>query len=101
MNLPIADQNIISLLGIETLPDEQKLAIVEKVTALVEKRLLVKIFESLDGLRQTEFSELLEQSDQAALQDFLDRNVPNMDQMAEQEIAAVKGELASFAESLA
>jgi hypothetical protein len=101
MNLSIDSKNIISLLGIETLPDEQKLAIVDKVTTLVEKRLLVKIFESLDGLRQTEFSELLEKSDQAALQDFLGRNVPNMDQMAEQEIAQVKTELADWAESLA
>ena len=101
MNLSIDSKNIISILGIETLPDEQKLAIVEKVTALVEKRLLVKIFESLDSLRQNDFSELLEKSDQAALQDFLERNVPNLNQMAEQEITAVKGELASFAESLA
>lgn len=101
MALPLEDQNIISLLGIESLPDEQKVSVVEKVTTLVEKRLLVKVLESLDGLRQKEFSELLDKEDQAGLQDFLDRNVPNMGELLEGELVEVKKELAGWADSLA
>ncbi len=101
MNLNIDSNSIISLLGIQSLPDEQKVSIIEKVTALVEKRLLVRIFDSLDALRQNEFSDLLEKSDQAALQEFLDRQVPNMNELAEQEITQVKGELVDWVENLA
>src|SRR2546429_474142 len=98
--IPIGDQNIITLLGLESLPDEQKLAMVEKVSELVQKRLLVKIFESLDSLRQSEFSELLEKDDQTALQDFLQRQVPSLPELLESEVMSVKQELGEWAENL-
>ncbi len=101
MSIPIDDKNIISILGIESLPDEEKIAIVEKVTILVEKRLLVRVFDSLDALRQKEFSEMLDKDDQAGIQDFLERFVPNMADLMNEELVKVKQELASWVESLA
>jgi hypothetical protein len=101
MAIQIDNQNIISLLGIESLPDEEKVMIVEKVTTLVEKRVLVRIFDGLDEARQNKFSGLLEKEDQAGTQQFIEQNIPNMEELMETEINLVKQELSEWLQSLA
>ena len=101
MNLPINQQNIIAILGIETLPNAQKVAIVDKIATLVEKRLLVSIYKNLDALRQKELTGLLEGEDAAALQEFLQHHVPDMAALLEEETNAVKQELGDWAEKIA
>jgi len=101
MAIPVEQENIIKLLGIESLPDEEKISIVEKVTTLVEKRLLVRVYESLDALRQKEFSEVLDKEDAPGVQEFLDRHAPNLPELLEEEVLKVKQELANWSESLA
>ena len=101
MTIPLHDQNIISLLGIESLPEEEKVVIVEKFTTLVQKRLVVRIFDGLDKARQGEFAALLEKEDQAGVQRFLDQNVPTMPELLESEINLIKQELSEWLESLA
>lgn len=100
MSQLLDNQNIISILGIEQLPDEQKLAIAQKVATLVEKRLVVRVFDTLDKLRQSEFSQLLESGDSRQLEDFLKRFVPDMAELLAEEVLRVKQELSTFAEGV-
>ena len=100
MDIPVDQQNIIAALGIEGLPDEQKLSIVQEVGELVQKRLLAKIFESLDGLRRKELTEILEKGDAKSFDEFLEQHVPDLDKFAEGEMAAVKQELSAWVEQL-
>lgn len=97
MTIPIIQQNIIGILGIESLPDEEKISIINKVTELVQKRLMVSIFDSLDKLRQREFTEILEAGEEQKIQEFVERFVPNITKLVESEIDFVKQELADWA----
>jgi succinate dehydrogenase flavin-adding protein (antitoxin of CptAB toxin-antitoxin module) len=93
-------ENIIAILGIQKLPDQQKLAIVEKISDLVQKRLLARVLESLSAAEQQEFSSLLENQDQAALNKFLDAKVPNFVEWLAEETNQVKQELQVWSDSL-
>ncbi len=101
MDIPIDQQNIINILGIQNLADEKKLQVIEKVTKLVQNRLVLRIFESLDALRQREFSEILEKDDQDSLAEFLDRFAPNLIELLNEETSKVKLELKEWGEMLA
>jgi succinate dehydrogenase flavin-adding protein (antitoxin of CptAB toxin-antitoxin module) len=84
------------LLGIETLPDEQKLGMLERVTELVQKRLLLRVLESLNSGQKAEFEKLLEQGDQEAINVYIEHNVPQLSQWVGEETSAVKEELATW-----
>ena len=43
----LLNENIISLLGLESLPVEQKIAMVEKMSQLIEKRAMAKVLSLL------------------------------------------------------
>lgn len=100
METKINQQNIVSLLGIESLPDEEKLKIIDKVTSLVQKRLLVRIYDSLQADKQEEFGKLLESENSQALSDFLEQNVPNLQEMMDLELSQVKAELGDWSENI-
>jgi hypothetical protein len=93
MNIPLDEQNIIGLLGIQDLPEERKLAMLDKITALVEKRLLVRIFDSLNKPEQEMFESLLENQDQNSVNTFLEQRVPDLAQWVEEEALSIKKEL--------
>lgn len=94
------DQNIISILGIQNLPDERKINIVGKVSELVQKRLLARILESLAPHLKEEFLVLLENQNQDVMNNFLDAEVPNLSEMVTEEGGKVKAELQQWSESL-
>lgn len=93
MPIPLEEQNIIRLLGIESLPDERKIALVEKITDLVQKRLLLRLLESMSEELRVEFEQLLDQADQPALQAFLQKNAPDFGAWVNEEVLKVKQEL--------
>ena len=101
MNPSIDKQNIIAILGLETLPDEQKLGIVEKVSDLVQKRLMIRIVESLSVPDRVDLEKLLAKNDPDSLQGFLANRVPFLARWADEEVAKIKTELAEFVEQQA
>lgn len=100
MVLPLETENIIKILGIESLPDERKEQIVSKVADLVQKRLLVRVVESLSPEQQSEFTTLLEQNDAPALQEFMQKSVPGFADMLFEEVSRIKQELGELAEKI-
>ena len=97
MLLPLDQQNIINILGIQSLPDERKAALVDKMSDLAQKRLLVRILESLDKKSRGEFEKLLDQNDQAAINEFMSAHVPNLQDWLVEEVHKIKQEMASLA----
>jgi len=96
MNLPLDQQNIINILGIESLPDERKAALVEKMSELIQKRLLVRILGSLTDEQVEEFQELLEKNNQADTDAFITQNVPDLGEWLIEETNQIKKELADL-----
>jgi Protein of unknown function (DUF5663) len=96
MNLPVDQQNIIALLGIESLPDERKTQILEKIITLVQKRLLVRVFDSLIDSLQDELGKLLESGNVEATEIFLEQHVPQMGEWAQEETNNIKTEMGEW-----
>jgi hypothetical protein len=93
------EQNIIAILGIQNLPDEQKLRIVDKVSELVQKRLLTRLLGALSDKDQETFMQLLNSQEQEPLDDFLNSHVPDFPAWLEEEVNKIKLELADWSSS--
>lgn len=94
-NQNIAYANIIKELGLENLSDDEKLDILSRLSTLVQKRVMVRILDTLSDEQKDEMGELLEkQSENAdALTDWLSGKVENLPGIVEQETNNVKTEL--------
>ncbi len=94
--MDLSQENIISLLDIGTLPDERKVAIVEKATELVQKRLLVRVFENLDEVKRKELNKLIDHGQNKEISDFITANSPDFPTWIDEEVLKVKQELADL-----
>jgi len=93
MDQNLQSENIIKLLKIESLSDERKVQIVNQVSDLVLKRLMLRLLESLDEEKKKQFSECLEKGDQGAISQFVDQNAPEFSNWINEELNKVKNEL--------
>lgn len=96
MKLPLDQQNIINILGIQSLPEEQKLALVEKISELVQKRLLLRVLDSLSLEKREAFEQLLTSNNQAGLEQFLQTDVPQFAVWFEEELKKIKEEMSAL-----
>lgn len=94
MALQVDQQNIIKILGIEDLADERKIMIIHRVAELVEKRLLLRVFDSLSASKAEELTRLLDGENTQRVAGFLAEFAPNLASWAEEEVGKVKAELA-------
>lgn len=85
----ILQQNIITALGIESLPDERKIALIDKMAELVQKRISLRLME---GLSESDAESLakLESGSQEQKTEFLQAKFPNLADIIQEEIVAVK-----------
>ena len=95
-----ADQNIITTLGLDNLPEEQKAQMLEQMNDLVQKRLLLRVLDSLDDDKRAEYEQLLDQEDQNAINSFIQQNVPQFKDWLFEEVYTLKSELSDRAEKL-
>jgi len=95
--IPIEEESIINILGIASLPDDRKAAIIDQTTELVQKRLLLRILDSLSEQDRTGFESLLSNENQEAIDKFLSDKVPNLSQWLEEEVNKIKQEFADLA----
>lgn len=92
---PELSQNIIKLLGLEALPDEEKARLVERMAALVERRLTVRLAKELSDADAAELESFVPGGEAAAA--FLREKFSNLDAMALEEIERVKQEAVGVA----
>lgn len=88
----ILQANIISLLGLQALPDERKAAMLEQMTRLVQKRLLIRMTDELGDLPETEVQELESLPDEEKI-NFLAAHIPRFVEIVQEEIMKVKQEM--------
>lgn len=92
----LLNENIISLLGLQTLSDEEKLAMVEKMTDLVQKRVMLGLFEKLSEADKEKLASISDNAE--AVITFLSEKVPNMDKIFTDEIIKIKQEMLAAAD---
>lgn len=86
-------QNIIAMLGLQDLPEEKRLALLEKMTDLIQKRLVLRLAETLTEADAKEAEKMANEPEKMFAW-MIDR-VPNFQQMLKEEIKKVKDELQS------
>lgn len=96
MNIPLDKQNIINILGLQALSDERKAELINNATELVQKRLLVRILDSLSDSEQKEFNTILDQNNQDSFQQFLTEKIPNLPDLLTEETTKLKQEFADL-----
>ncbi len=89
---PANPGNIISLLGLESLPEERRAAMIEKMTDLVQKRVIIRLMESLSDADAAEAEKMADKPEE--MMAFLMSKQADMPAMVAQEAEAVKQELA-------
>ncbi len=89
------NQNIIALLGIEALPDEKKVALLDQMADLVLKRVMLDVMTQLDGADAKKAEDLSDDSDK--LMAFLSERF-DMPRLLSEETEKVKAELVENAE---
>jgi len=94
MDKKLLETNIIEALGLESLPDEQKIQMVQTMVDLVQKRLMLRIMDQLSEEEKDEFEKILGGRDvDLAAAEFIKNKVPNFDEMVQEEIIKVKQEM--------
>ena len=93
-------ENIISLLGIQKLPDAQKLALLNKMSDLAQKRITLRILEQLDGKEQEEFLTASENNDEEKIKEILNNKNIDVATLAGEEVEKLKAELKGVVDKL-
>lgn len=96
MTTLLADENIIKLLGIESLPEERKRFLVGRFADLVQQRVLLRILEVLPEAEQESFKKILMEGKTDEIQSFLGKNQIDMVKFLQEEVGNVKKDLSNI-----
>jgi len=94
----ILKQNIISSLGIGSLSDEKKAALIDQMSELAEKRIVLRLMQELPEKAHKEFEKIKEDDNQAKME-FLQQKFPNLAEIIQEEIVKVKKEVITESET--
>lgn len=94
------EESIISLLGIQALPDEQKLALLDKMSNLTQKRVSLRVLEKLDKEEQEVFMASIDKGDEKKVKDILERYDIDVITLAQEEIVKLKDEMKGVVDGL-
>src|SRR5688572_23898524 len=100
MNIQINRENLITMLGLEALPPERQLKLIQAATELVEQRLMIRVIESFTPSQRQEFDNLVDNGTDEQVAEFIQNNVPQMNQLIDEEVAQVKEQLVQNAPTL-
>lgn len=92
--------NIIDTLGLQTLPEEKKFALIESLTKLVMVKIVRRIDEQLSPEDQKAFDQAIDGGSQPQLDTWLKSKNIDLDQIMAEELARVKDDLAKRAEAI-
>ena len=93
-------ENIISLLGIQNLPDEKKIAFLERMADLIQKRILTRILEQLDESAQHIFVEAANANDEFLIKEVLVGANISLEALIKEEVLRLKEEMKSAIDGL-
>ena len=88
------ESNIIAELGLGSLSDEQKVALLNKMSDVIQKRLTLRVLDEMSEGDKKEFEKILEaEAGSTQTADFLQKVFPDFLQMVQEEIERLKKEL--------
>ncbi len=96
----LLDKNIIVELGLQELSDERKIELLSKMSDLIQKRVLLKVIQSLSVADKEEFNRLLGKENDQETYRFLIAKVPNIEEITEEEVGKFKEEIIEHVKSL-
>ena len=97
--MDLLNENIIGLLGLESLPDGEKQAMIEKMTTLIQKRLMLRVMDVLSAEDAKQMAEM-EKNPQEILA-FIVEKVPNFEDIVkEEEVVKLKEEMLKATEGV-
>ena len=94
----LLNANIIQALGLETLPTEEKDGMLEKMTDLLMKRVMLRVLDELSDEQLAEMPK--EGSNPEELLTFVAEKVPTYDAIMNEELVKLKGEVLKAAEQV-
>ena len=92
LNKQILQQNIIDELNLQALNDDKKIALIEKMSEIVQKRLTLRLLYEMSLEDQGKFEAILDDSPEKA-SEFLQKVFPNFLEIAQEEVVKLKQEL--------
>jgi hypothetical protein len=87
------NEHVLSVLNLEALPDSQKALMLDKMANVVNQRLLVRVFSSVEEVLQKKLKEILDKGTEQELQVFIEKNVPEFLDWVPEEIMKLKTEM--------
>lgn len=92
INKQILEQNIITVLNLQALDDEKKIALIDKMAEVVQKRLTLRVLDEMSEQDKNEFEKILDSSPDN-VSEFLQKVFPNFLEMVQEEVVRLKKEL--------
>ncbi len=87
------DQNLLVELGLGTLPDNEKKALLNHIYETLEMRVGMKLADQMSNEQLDEFEKYFEAKDDAGAFHWLETNFPNYKEIVESEYAKLKDEI--------
>ena len=86
-------------LKIENLSDEEKTDFLARAGELLQKRILLRIIDSMNEREQEEFEKFLEEeTSQEKINQYLEEKVPNLEEIIKEETEAMRKDILGFFE---
>ncbi|MBU2542480.1 hypothetical protein KJ785_02900 [Patescibacteria group bacterium] len=89
----LINKNIIDLLNLGQLPKPQQAILLDKMTDIINQRLLSRISDSFDKDKQKELERFLDQGTEQELEDFIIKSVPDFLDILTEETLKLKNEV--------
>ncbi|MFH0852469.1 MAG: DUF5663 domain-containing protein [bacterium] len=92
-NSDLMNKNIITELGLQDLADERKFELLNKMSNLIQTRVLLQVIKSLSVADKEQFNKLLGKENDQEIYRFLISKVPEIEQITEEEVIKFKKEV--------
>ena len=91
---PILTQNIVKELGLDNLPEDKQLEILEKIGSIIFQSVLLRTLDIMSEENKDEFEKLLSEKadDPDIVLKFMQNKVPNLDDIVKEEVVKFKTE---------
>ena len=99
-NSDLLKKNILVELGLQDLAHERQLELLNKMSDLIQKRVLLRVIKSLSVAEKEEFDKLLGKENAQEIYRFLIAKVPNIDEITDEEVIKFKEEIIAHVKNL-
>lgn len=87
-------RNILEELGLNRLPSEKQEEVLAQISHLIYQGVLIRALERMGEVSRREFEHLLgSEPDDSTIASFLERNVPDLDNLIEEEVSRFRQEM--------